>query len=158
MGLISKFRRPRGVIYSFPPSSAAPQTSCAETARTAGSLASQMLSALCALSALGVKSFTGLISKFRAPDGWPLTWHPSASSRTARRLLLQMPRSSCIVLHGVDLKISPSPGVQSILSRLRRRLPRTSCAETARTAGKPRFLNAFWIGSEKQRVDLPSML
>ena len=45
-----------------------------------------------------------------APDGRPLTWRPSASSRTATRLLLQIPRSSCIVLHGVDLKFSPAPG------------------------------------------------
>jgi hypothetical protein len=45
-----------------------------------------------------------------ARDGRSLTWRPSASSRTATGLLLQMPRSSCIVLHGVDLEFSPAPG------------------------------------------------
>jgi hypothetical protein len=53
-----------------------------------------------------------------APDGWPLTWRPSASSRTATGLLLQMPRSSCIVLHGVDLKIQPAPRGTSFLNNI----------------------------------------
>jgi hypothetical protein len=44
-----------------------------------------------------------------APDGWPATWRPGASSRTATRPLVQIPRSSCIVLHGVDLKFSLGP-------------------------------------------------
>jgi len=45
-----------------------------------------------------------------APDGWPLTWRPSAGSCPATLLLLQILRSSCIVLHGVDLEFSPAPG------------------------------------------------
>ena len=45
-----------------------------------------------------------------ASHGWPPTWRPGASSRTATRLPLEMPRSSCIVLHGVDLEFSPAPG------------------------------------------------
>ena len=45
-----------------------------------------------------------------ASDGWPLTWHPSAGSCATTLLLLQILRSSCIDLHGVDLEFSPAPG------------------------------------------------
>jgi hypothetical protein len=44
-----------------------------------------------------------------APDGSPLTWPPGASFCPATPLLLQIIRSSCIVLHGVDLEFSPVP-------------------------------------------------
>jgi hypothetical protein len=45
-----------------------------------------------------------------ASDGWPLTGHPGAGSCPTTLLLLQTLRSSCIVLHGVDLEFSPAPG------------------------------------------------
>jgi hypothetical protein len=81
-----------------------------------------------------------------ASDGWPLTGHPGAGSCTATRLLLQMPRSSCIVLHGVDLKFSPAPG-ELALSEGAERCPRanasavcSSVAGSARSAESPRLI------------------